>query len=222
MAGTAFVGIGQGGGSTEPRWCKRCEKVFTAAKCDAGHPVFQYTKTIPANAGAAKHKEEKRDVQPADHDRLYRGRHGGLDIAAWASEDSASAAKLRDEGVGDTLFGDDDDIDAELAAVEQRLANLRKKKGLPPAMEVLHDVDGGRHSLHHVPTKEELATESSIVQKLALELLKHSSPSQSAGAPGDTASMSPMGLLGLALQQQAASPSSLPTPAASGRGHSAQ
>ena len=34
MAGTAFVGIGQGGGSTEPRWCKRCEKVFTDAKCD--------------------------------------------------------------------------------------------------------------------------------------------------------------------------------------------
>ena len=210
MAGTAFVGIGQGGGgSAEPRWCKRCEKVFTADKCDAGHPVFSYTKKIPENAGSSAAKNPQ-EAAPADHDRLYRGRHGGLDIAAWASEDSASAAKLPTGGADDTLFGDDDDIDAELAAVEQRLANLRKKKGLPPAMEVLHNVDGGVHSLHHVPTKEELATESSIVQKLALELLKHSPTAQSA----DTSATSPMGLLGLALQQQIGTPSTAPAASA--------
>ena len=120
----AFVGIGQGGGNTEPRWCKRCLKVFSADKCDAGHPVFSYTKQIPpgggggGGGGAAKAARE-REIEVAgggggggggddgpDHDRLYRGRHGGLDIAAWASEDSASAAKLPGGGGDDTLFGE--------------------------------------------------------------------------------------------------------------------
>eukprot|EP01045_Picozoa_sp_COSAG04_P041462 COSAG04_NODE_12614_length_643_cov_1.501838_1_plen_131_part_01 len=130
----AFAGIQastHGGG--EQRWCKRCEKVFTEATCPGGHPVFCYSKNIPAGKGEGS----------ADHDqpvinKSHRGRHGGLDIAAWASEDSPSAAKLPSPEK-DTLFGDEGDIDKELAAVEARLAALRKKKGLPAAMSILHD-----------------------------------------------------------------------------------
>ena len=35
-----------------PRWCKKCAAVFVTEKCPGGHPIFQYTKKIPAAAAA--------------------------------------------------------------------------------------------------------------------------------------------------------------------------